>query len=182
MALAADTPRAYEVGDVNELPVKAATKIYEGAAVGDDAAGYARGLVASDPFRGFAERQADNSAGAAGAKNVRVKTKGKVQLAVTNLAITDVGKDVFASDDGTFVLTQSTNTRIGTVYRYVSSGVGIVEFNAAEGVLTELTDSSGGTAGDTLAAIEETYTQATLRNAIASLAAKVNALIRRLGN
>lgn len=131
MALSADTPRTYELGDVNTLPVKASTKIYEGAAVGDDASGYARGLVANDPFRGFAQRQADNSGSAVdGAINVTVKAKGEIVLAVTSLAITDVGKNVYASADDTFVLTAASGTRIGRVKRYTSSGVGVVEFDA----------------------------------------------------
>lgn len=42
--------------------------------------------------------------------------------------------------------------------------------------ITDLTDNSGGTPSDTIAAIGETYDQAEVRNAIASLAAKINAL------
>jgi len=179
--LAANTPRDYELGDINELPVIAADIIYEGAAVGDNASGYARPLVAGDPFRGFAEKKADNSSGSAGDINVRVLSKGKVKLAISSLAITDVGKDVYASDDNTFTLTKSTNTRIGYVYRWVSSGYGIIAFEANNGIETELTDSSGGTAGDTIAAIEASYTQATLQNNFASIAAKINFLLRKMG-
>ena len=132
-ALALDTPRAYELGETNTLPVRASTCIYEGAAVGDDGTGYARGLVAGDEFRGFCIRQADNSATATnGAINVQVRSSGKAQLAVTSLAITSVGAQVFASDDATFTLDSNNgaNTYIGTVYRYVSAGVGIVSFAA----------------------------------------------------
>lgn len=43
--------------------------------------------------------------------------------------------------------------------------------------LVTLTDNSGGTAGDTIAAIGGTYNQAEVRNAIASLAAKINSVI-----
>jgi hypothetical protein len=179
--LAADSVRSYETGDINSLPVIASDIIYEGAAVGDNASGYARPLVAGDPFRGFALRKVDNSAGAAGDKRVEVRTKGFAQLSITSLAITDVGKDVFASDDDAFTLTQSTNTRIGYVHRWVSTGVGVIAFDANRGVLAELTDNSGGTPSDTLAAVEGTYTEATIENTVASLAAKVNALIRRLG-
>ncbi|MCI0430769.1 MAG: cytoplasmic protein, partial [Rhodospirillales bacterium] len=64
--LAADKPRTYELGDVNELPVVAADIIFEGAAVGDNGSGVARPLVAGDPFRGFAIENADNATGAAG--------------------------------------------------------------------------------------------------------------------
>lgn len=42
--------------------------------------------------------------------------------------------------------------------------------------ITDLTDNSGGTAADTIAAIGGTYNQAQVANAIASLAAKVNEL------
>jgi len=47
---------------------------------------------------------------------------------------------------------------------------------AQEAAITALTDNSGGTASDTIAAIGATYSQAQVRNAVASLAAKINAL------
>jgi len=137
MAISANTPRAFEIGEFNEFPVYADTNIYEGAAVGDPGTGYLRGLVAGDLFRGFAEKQADNtdkhdgiSDGSAGDKKVLVRYRGRIKLAVSGLAVTDVGKDVFASADGTFTFTAELNTWIGKVHRYVSSGVGIVEFDA----------------------------------------------------
>lgn len=179
--LAADAVRSYETGGINSLPVIAADIIYEGAAVGDNGSGIARPLVAGDPFRGFAQRKVDNAAGAESAKRVEVRTAGLVQLAITSLAITDVGKDVYASDDDTFTLTQSTNTRIGYVYRWVATGVGIIAFDVNRSGLVELTDSSGGTASDTLAAITGSYVEATIENTVASLAAKINAIIRHLG-
>ena len=133
MAAAKDIQTVIELGYKNDLPVAATTKIYQGSAVGDNAAGYARALVAGDPFRGFAVKQADNTTGAAGDINVNVYHEGQIQLAVTSLAITDVGKYVYASDDNTFSLTESTGTYIGRVKRYVSSGVGIVEFCVDDG-------------------------------------------------
>ncbi len=42
--------------------------------------------------------------------------------------------------------------------------------------ITSLTDSSGGTASSTIAAIGATYDQAEVRDAVASLAAKVEEL------
>ncbi len=180
--LAKDSPRVLELGDVNELPVIAADIIYEGAAVGDNASGYARPLVAGDPFRGFAERKADNAAGAAGDVNVRVLTKGLMQLSISALAITDVGKDVYASDDDTFTLTKSTNTRIGYVHRWVSTGIGIIAFNVCAGTEAELTDSTTGTADATVADVGAAFSQATLNNNFADLTAKVNYLLRKMGN
>lgn len=180
--LATDTPRDYELGYVNEYGVIANDIIYEGAAVGENGSGYARPLQAGDKFLGFAEQNVDNSTGAAGDQRMRVKDIGKVKLDVGSVAITDIGKPVFASDDNTFTLTQGSNSYIGRVCRVESSGVAIVAFDATRGgfgALAELTDSSGGSAGATIAAIGGTYSQSEVANAIASLAAKVNALIRQ---
>lgn len=47
--------------------------------------------------------------------------------------------------------------------------------------ITTLTDSSGGTASNTIAAIGGTYSQTEVANAIASLAAKVNEILAALG-
>ncbi|MCC2673056.1 MAG: cytoplasmic protein [Ramlibacter sp.] len=131
--LAANKPRPYELGNIQEYPVIAADIIYEGAAVGEDGSGYARPLVAADPFLGFAETYVDNSAGAAGDKRVRVRRSGQVQLAVAGAtAITaNDGVAVYASDDDTFTLTSTSNTLIGKVSRWLESGVCIVDFKAA---------------------------------------------------
>lgn len=145
MALAADTPRVYELGDINSVPVKASTTIYEGAAVGLTS-GYARGLVAGDDFVGFAERQADNSAVATdGAINCRVISKGLAELTITGVAVTDVGQPVYASADGTFTLTQGSNSYIGNVYRYVTTNTAIVAF------IAKTTNDGPVAEGDTLA-------------------------------
>lgn len=202
--LAADVARNFELGDINELPVIAADIIYEGAAVGENGSGYMRPLSAGDPFMGFAERKVDNSTGSAGDKKVRLLTKGLVQLSIGSLAITDINKPVYASDDATFTLTASTNSHIGRVVRYVSSGVGIVAFDANRGglggAIAELTDNSGGTADATLedcnnavTGVDGTGSNAaskadvdarlvSIANNIADLAAKLNAVLRQLGN
>ena len=177
--LAANKPRAYELGNRNDLLMIASDIIYEGAAVGIVAgSGHARPLAAGDKFAGFAESTVDNSAGAAAAKSVRVITNGLIQIPVTSVAITDIGKPVYASDDDTFVLTESTNSYVGRVHRYVSSGVAVVAFDAnpAFGRITALTDGSTGTASDSIASISDAAT----KNAIASLAAKVNSIITAL--
>lgn len=129
--LATDTPRDYQLGEIEEYPVIASDIIFEGAAVGENASGYARPLVAGDAFLGFAERKADNSAGAAGAVRVRVKTRGRIKLAVASLAITDNDRvAVYASDDNAFTKTPTANSKIGWVSRFISTGIGIVDFEA----------------------------------------------------
>lgn len=130
--LSTDTPRVYEIGDRNEFPVIASDIIYEGAAVGENASGYARPLTAGDVFLGFAIEQADNSDGSAGDISVRVKERGKIKAEISSLAITANDRPaVYMSDDDTFTLTSSSNSLIGYVARWVETGVGIVEFDAA---------------------------------------------------
>lgn len=133
--LAADTPRDYGLGDINEFPVVASDIIYEGAAVGENGSGYARPLVAGDPFLGFAIKKADNSSGSAGAINVQVKRDGFVKLAISAAAITTNDQPiVYASDDNTFTLTASTNTPIGNVSRWISTGYVMVRFSAGSDI------------------------------------------------
>ena len=131
--LAVNTPREYQVGDREDYPVIASDIIYEGAAVGENASGYARPLAAADKFLGFAMRKADNSTGSAGDINVECKTVGRVRLTVAGAtAITANDRAlVYASDDGTFTLTSTSNSLIGSVSRWIASTDVIVEFNAA---------------------------------------------------
>lgn len=113
--------------ECNEYPVAASTKIYAGAAVGDNGSGYARPLEAGDPFLGFAKAQCDNSSGAAGDLNVEVETGMQLKVAVTGIAITSAGAKVYMSDDNTFTLTSTDNSLVGTVREFVSTGVGLVK-------------------------------------------------------
>lgn len=128
--LAANKPRAYELGERNHLPVIASDIIYEGAAVGlVDASGHARPLNAADRFVGFAVAKADNSAGAAAAINVEVVSAGEIELTVSDAVITDVGMAVYASDDDTFTMNPADGAFVGFVKRFVSAGVAVVEFD-----------------------------------------------------
>jgi hypothetical protein len=183
--LTAALARTYEVGDHAHYGVKDVSAIFQGSAVGlvpsSTGAGYARQLTAGDFFVGFAEMDVASTAGD-GAATVRVRQRGKVLLTITSVAVTDIGKPVYASDGDTFTLTQSTNVHIGRVVRVAATNTAVVEFDASGGGLgriVELTDSSGGTAADTIAAIGGSYNQAEVRNAVASLAAKINALARQ---
>lgn len=183
--LAKQKIRAFEQPGINQMPVIAADIIYEGAAVSDKvttgaATGYAQPLVAGEPFVGFAVEDVDNSAGSAGDKKVKLLTEGLVELSVSAAAITDEGRPVYASDDDTFTFTATSNTRIGHVHRWISTGKVLVKFKARSGSaasIAKLTDNSSGTASDTIASISDTAT----KNAIASLAAKVNLLIGQNG-
>jgi len=128
--LAQDTPRAYELGERNDIPVVATDIIYEGAAVGVvTGSGHARPLTSADKFAGFAAYKADNSTGAAAAINVHVIKKGAIQLAITGAVITDIGQPVYAQDDNTFSFIKTSGVFIGFMRRFVSSGYGVVEFD-----------------------------------------------------
>ena len=196
--LATDKQRPYELGDLNSLPMVATDIIYEGAAVGIAAAsGNARPLTAGDAFAGFCIQNADNATGSAGDVRVQVKTHGEVQLPVANVAATDLGKPVYASDDDTFVLTATGNSYIGKVKRFVSTGVAVVAFDVRRtgATLTALTDNSGGTANTTLEDCNDAVTGVdgtgsnaaskddvdarlvSIANNFADLAAKVNEII-----
>lgn len=130
--LAANKPRAYDLGGRNMFAVIAADIIYEGAAVGLVAGtGHARPLVAGDAFAGFAVYKADNSAGAAADINVEVMNKGEIELAVSGAVITDVRQPVYATDDDTFQFSPVGGSFVGFVKRFVSSGVVVVEFDVA---------------------------------------------------
>ena len=128
MALAADVNLVYGVQGINDLPVKASAQIYKGAAVGLSG-GYARGLVAADKFVGFALA---NVLGLAsdGLVRVPVQSIGLVTLTIASLAVTDNGALVYASADGTFTLTGTSNSHIGRVHRWIATGSGIISFNA----------------------------------------------------
>lgn len=130
--LAKNKTREFSLGDEEEYPVVAADIIYQGAAVGENGAGYSRPLVAADPFQGFAIAQADNSTGGAGEVTVRLKTRGRIVLDIAGIAITANDRPaVYASDDDTFTLAAAGNSLIGYVSRWISAGTALVEFDAA---------------------------------------------------
>lgn len=176
MALSASTKRTYSVPGINSLPVKASAVIYEGSVVGLTS-GYARPLTAGDQFGGFALAAVTGTA-ADGGVRVEVQREGLVQVSITAAAVTDIGKQVYASDDGTFTLTQSTNTPVGRVHRWVETGVVVIAFNADEcnrlTGITALTDSTTGAASNTV-----DDSTSSVKDDIASLAAKINEIINR---
>lgn len=137
--LAVNTPRDLVLGEIAEYPMIANDIIYEGAAVGlVKASGHARPLTSVDKFVGFADSNYDNTTavtgGVAAAIACRVVSKGIVKLSVTGAVITDFGQPVYATDDDTFVFTPVGGQYIGRVWRFVSSGVVEVKFDAIHDV------------------------------------------------
>jgi len=127
--------RTDPIGDSVELLVAASTKIYQGAFVGLKADGYVRGLLAvavgttltgGDRFVGVAAHPVDNSAGADGAKKIKLHISGAFDHAVSGLTIEDVGAPVFASADDTLTKVALGNPFVGWVERFISAGVGTI--------------------------------------------------------
>ena len=127
--LTEDVSRTYELGYINNFPILAGEKIYEGAAVGLNSNGYARSLVAGDKFVGFADRFADNTNGSDGELFVIVKEVGKIVLDLEGFSLADVGKKLYATDDNTFTTEEEGNSFVGVINRVIGTEV-LVSFSA----------------------------------------------------
>ena len=129
-ALTTDRNSPQMLDDIRSQPVAAATKIFAGSIVMRNAAGYmTKGATVVGAFGvGRAEDQADNSAGALGAINVRYR-KGTFQFANSTagdlIAQANVGAKCWIVDDQTVALTNGGATR---------SPAGIIEAVDAQGV------------------------------------------------
>lgn len=103
-------------GDVTELPVKAATKVFQGSLAAVDASGRAVPMAVATTLRGVgrAEHEADNSAGADGDIRLRI-ARGIFRFANSTstdlITAADIGKDCYGVDDQTVAKTNGTNTR-----------------------------------------------------------------------
>lgn len=125
-ALTASKPVSRAVSqDIQSYPVVAAVKIYEGAYVGRNPAGYVQPLQAGDEFVGIAYELADNTSGAAGAISVRVHTQGDYPLTYAG-ARTDVGKPVFATNDNDLSLSGNPRSWVGWIVAYLDSATVLV--------------------------------------------------------
>lgn len=146
MALTADSPQVLVTGDMNSVPIIDNDIVFEGAMVGlsvtTDEPGYgkplAAGAVAADEiFLGHAIEKVDNTGGAKGAKNIRLRS-GRYRLlcTLTGVLITDVGAPVYASDDETLTKTSTLNSYVGRVSRYVTTNKAEIEFETSQPVDT----------------------------------------------
>jgi len=131
MALSANTTLTFIRGEQSQAPVKGSTTIYEGGMLGLTS-GYARELVAGDLFLGHALEYIDNSSGSDGDLQVKImRGTYRLQVTLSDVAITDVGSRVFASADDTLTLTPGSNSMVGVVARYVTTDTAIVEFQTS---------------------------------------------------
>lgn len=151
MALSADSPVEKLLGEEQSYGVLASAVIYEGSMVGKSS-GYARPLTAGDLFLGHSV-EAKTGTAANGGEDVRVLTGRYIlRVALTGVAVTDVGRDVYASDDATLTLTTvGSNSRVGRVHSYAAANTCYVEFETLFDTLQDVAQFPGKTHVDTAA-------------------------------
>lgn len=130
MAASKNVPFVEETGDRNVIPVASAKRLFEGAMAWEDASGYAT-PTPGPVFLGHVTAEADNRTGGNAAKSVSLRFgRYRGQVALPNVALTDVGAPVYATDDNTLALAGT--YQVGKVVRYVSANVAVVEFISPE--------------------------------------------------
>lgn len=128
-----NNPLELEIGDRNEAPAAAGRQFFQGSMAFADVAGRATDVQgdAGAQFLGHVAAYCDNRTGGAGAKRVLLMGgRYRAQVALTGVALTDIGKQVFASDNNTYALTSNggANSLVGRVVRYVQADTAVVEF------------------------------------------------------
>ena len=127
MALSADRDLSfYTTQELIEIPVKDNVCIYKGALVGRDrATGYARPLNGGDDFLGVAYQKADNTVAGHTAGGISVKLHQHIDVihAISGVSSADIGREIYASDDGTLSFLSFAASRLGRVVAIEGTGV-----------------------------------------------------------
>ncbi|MCK5081396.1 MAG: hypothetical protein KAR31_00685, partial [Candidatus Omnitrophica bacterium] len=129
-------------GIIREYLVKGSTKIYAGTMVCLDSTGYAipAADTAGNIYVGFAQKEADNSAGSSGDDvKVTCRSEGLFEILTAGAAITDVGRPVFVQFDNEVELANG-HVIAGVVAKFVSAtSIWIDIESAVSGTLKEKT-------------------------------------------
>lgn len=129
-ALAKDRNTASRIGDFLAYPVAASTKLYKGGMVSLNASGYAipAADTASTIVIGVADEYVDNSAGANGAKWVRVVSGRAFKFAASSITQAMVGTTMCVVDDQTFddAAGPTNDIACGRLVEYISATEGWV--------------------------------------------------------
>lgn len=127
-----------EFGEESSATLASETTFYPNAAIGRTTGGYLAKFddTQSMIFVGIVRNDQGSPklpAGTAGDGTIELpyQTPRYLELAVSGVAVTDIGKTVYASDDQTGVLTLTTTygNVYGVVRRVVASGIALVELN-----------------------------------------------------
>lgn len=136
MALSANAAANVAVDqELRTYPVGAAVRIYRGGWVGLDPAGHAKAFEPGDVLVGIAFAEANNTSGSAAAIDVTVRTVGDVEVTLTGVAITDIGRAVYAISDDPITASQLLFTGhpdafVGRVVAYLGSNSALVRLKA----------------------------------------------------
>lgn len=157
-ALAVDKKLEYTEGVEVSAPVGASKEIFSGGFVCVGADGYlvpgadTAGLI----FHGVAREHIDNSSGADGDLNCRVRRRGLIKaLMGTAITIANVGDNVFLVDDQTVDLTAQTTNDIfcGIIAGYIDTTHAWIDIEPAirqADVATHIADASGAHAASAI--------------------------------
>lgn len=122
-ALSADAKREKRGTLLRTLEVVAAVDIcYAGGAACTNAAGYAAPVTATaaDRFQGVFSEQCDNSGGSAGDLKAKIDQYSVMRWTSSGLAQSDIGEDVWFSDDQTITKTVG-NCYAGVIEEFISA-------------------------------------------------------------
>jgi hypothetical protein len=124
-AITANAVRAQALGDIHEYPVLGSTHLYVGEMVVLDSSGYAKSATAAASLIsvGVCVSECDNSSGASGAKNVKVR-KGSFVFAVKSgdePTIAEVGDVVYFTDNNTVQKTAGSSSVAGVLTGFEGS-------------------------------------------------------------
>ncbi|MBI4797092.1 MAG: hypothetical protein HY790_14855 [Deltaproteobacteria bacterium] len=130
-ALTKDRATPYREGVEVEYPVAAAVKIYAGSLVCANASGYVTPAADTSGLRlaGVALEQVDNTTGANGAKNVRVRRQGVFEFDAASITQAMVGDPMYAVDDHTFddAAGPINDVKVGVLVKYGSATKGWID-------------------------------------------------------
>ena len=130
-ALAKDRATPYREGVEVEYPVAASVKIYAGSLVCANSSGFAAPAADTSGFSlaGVALEQVDNSSGANGAKNVRVRRCGVFEFDAASITQAMVGDPMYAVDDHTFddAAGPTNDIKVGVLVKYGSATKGWID-------------------------------------------------------
>ena len=131
MALTKDRATPYREGIEVEYPVAASVKIYAGSLVCANTGGYAAPAADTSGYRlaGVAMEQVDNTAGANGAKTVRVRRHGVFEFDAASITQAMVGDPMYAVDDHTFddAAGPANDVKVGVLVKYGSATKGWID-------------------------------------------------------
>lgn len=170
MALTADADLSIAGGQYRRLPSEISANPYAGSLLSYAADGYAHELVAGELFAGVCVEPIATAVAATadGTRNIGAICGEFAATIPVSVTTADIGRRVYATDDGTFSLTQAgAATLIGRVIGVESSSKAIVQCRTQglDGIMTY-----------SLAAAGTALTNSTTRTALASWTIKAGTL------